>query len=55
MAELAAQLFVGLAISSTTGVKGVANCAGPLRAILMVPVVWLKAFLAFNCLIYALI
>jgi len=36
---LATQLFAGLAIGNTVGIKGVANCAGPLQAILTVPIV----------------
>jgi len=51
----AAWLFVGLAIGSIASIKGVAGCAEPLQAILAVPVVWFKGFLAFNCLAYALI
>jgi len=38
-AGLAAQLFVGLVIGSTAGTEGVADCAGPLRAVFTVPIV----------------
>jgi len=48
-------LFTRLAIGSTIGVERVTDCAGPLWAVLAVLVVWFKAFLAFNCLTYALI
>jgi len=53
--ELAIRLFVGLAIGSIVGVEGVADCAGLLRAVFTVPVVWFKAFLAFSCLACTLI
>jgi len=33
------QLFIGLAISNTASIKGIINCAGPLRAILTVPII----------------
>jgi len=45
-------LLAGLAVGNTAGVEGV---AGALRVVLAVLVVWLKAFLAFNCLARALI
>jgi len=54
-AGLTAWLFAGLAIGSTAGIEGVANSAGPLRAVFAVPVVWFKVFLAFSYLAYALI
>ena len=54
-AGLAARLLVGLAAGNIVSVEGVADCAGPLRAILAVPMVWFKVFLAFNCLACALI
>jgi len=38
-AGLIARLFVGLAIGSTAGIKGVVDYAGPLQAIFTVPVV----------------
>jgi len=53
--RLAAQLPIGLAISSTVNVVGVVDCAGALQAILTVPMDWFKVFLAFNCLARALI
>jgi len=37
-AGLAARVFVGLATGSMASVEGVADCAGPLRAVFMVPV-----------------
>ena len=46
---------MGLAVGSTASIEGVADCAGPLRAVLAVPIVWFKAFLAFNYLAYTLI
>ena len=46
---------MGLAIGNIAGAKGVADCAGPLRAVFAVPVVWFKVFLAFSYLAYALI
>ena len=38
-AGLAVRLLVGLVAGSTAGVEGVADCAGPLRAVLAVPMV----------------
>jgi len=37
-AGLTAQVFVGLAVGSTASVEGVADCAGLLQAVFMVPV-----------------
>ena len=36
---LATRLLMGLAIGSTAGAKGVADCAGPLQVVLAVPIV----------------
>jgi len=55
IAGLAARLPARLPIGSTAGIVGVADCAGALRAVLTVPVDWFKTFLAFNCLVRALI
>jgi len=52
---LAAQLLAGLVIGSTTSVKGVTGCTEPLQAVLAVPMVWFKGFLAFNHLVHTLI
>ena len=49
---LIAQLLMGLVINNIASVEGVVEA---LRVVLAVLVVWLKAFLAFNCLARALI
>jgi len=36
---LAVWLFVGLAVGSIASIKGVVDCAGPLRAVFIVPIV----------------
>jgi len=36
---LAVRLFVGLAIGSIASIKGVVDCAGPLRVVFAVPMV----------------
>jgi len=54
-AKLAAQLAAGLAAANITNIIEVVDCAGALRAIFAVLIVWFKIFLAFNYLAYALI
>ena len=46
MAGRATQLATRLAVGCTAGDKGVADCAGALRAVLVKLVVWFKEFLA---------
>jgi len=52
---LVARLLAGLAIGYMVGVERVADCTGPLWAVLMVLVVWFEAFLIFSRLARALI